>query len=108
MEHSGLGDRARAVHEGQALEEERHGDVQDLGHEPQPGSGDAVAAAFVLLDLLETNPDDARNFMLAQAELNATTAQSLTNSDIDVCDHRCESGFGSYLSGQYMETNTNC
>jgi hypothetical protein len=108
MKNPGFGDRARAVHEGQALEEERHGDIQNLGHQPQPRGGDAVSTAFVLLDLLETNPDDARDFMLAEAELDAATTQSLTNSDVYICDHRCKSGSRSQLLGQYMETNTNC
>jgi len=75
-----LGQRLGA---GQAHEEEVGRDIERGRQAPEPGGGELVQAALVLLDLLEPHPDGVRQGRLAEAKIPPAPAKSTPDVDID-------------------------
>jgi len=57
--------------------------VERAGEIVQPRRTDAVGSAFVFLNLLECQPQRARQSVLAEAEHHPSQAQTLTDMNID-------------------------
>ena len=64
------------------VEEVRHRYVQHLGELVKPARTDAVGAAFVLLDLLEGEPDGIADFGLRHAQQEAKLPYPRPNMDV--------------------------
>ena len=65
------------------LVEESHLDSEGLGHLEEIAGADAVAAVFVLLDLLESDADAFSELGLAHADADAAGAQARTHVLVD-------------------------
>jgi hypothetical protein len=61
--------------------------VESRSNGSQPAGADAIAAYFVLLDLLKGEPQDLTNSSLAQSTLFAPKADTPANFDIDRSRH---------------------
>ena len=67
---------------GRVLEEEGHRHIEDAGDMLEPAGTDAVGAFFVLLDLLECDPETLAQLFLAHAKHHA--AQPDAAADVNI------------------------